>query len=103
MPSLRSKVASKIDLIWVKEHQDLIAACDSELIGKTFEEGNKVLEIKESFYKGYQCSPSDLKKIVDKYPQSILVGKRTIKAVFGKIPEKVYKVNTIPYCIVVKF
>ncbi|MFH1823252.1 MAG: DUF424 family protein [archaeon] len=33
-------------------YRKVIAVCDTELIGKTFEEGELNLEVKENFYKG---------------------------------------------------
>ncbi len=36
----------------VRSYRDIVAICDSELLGKYFEEGNFQLDIKESFYKG---------------------------------------------------
>ena len=35
-----------------KSYRDVVALCDSDLIGKRFEEGKFQLDIKESFYKG---------------------------------------------------
>ena len=36
----------------IKSYRDVIAICDSELLGKKFEQGEFQLDIKESFYKG---------------------------------------------------
>ncbi len=36
----------------IKSYRDIVAICDSELLGKYFEEGNFQLDVKESFYKG---------------------------------------------------
>ena len=35
-----------------KTYRDVVAICDSELIGKKFEQGKFQLYVKESFYKG---------------------------------------------------
>ncbi len=35
-----------------ESYRKVVAVCDSELIGKKFEEGNKQLDVKESFYEG---------------------------------------------------
>lgn len=39
-----------------KSYRDIIAVCDSELIGKKFEEGKFQLDIKENFFKGEETS-----------------------------------------------
>jgi hypothetical protein len=36
--------------------RDVVAICDSELLGKVFEEGQLQLDVKESFYKGEKGS-----------------------------------------------
>ena len=36
----------------IKSYRDIIAICDSELLGKKFEEGKFQLDVKESFFKG---------------------------------------------------
>jgi len=35
-----------------KSYRTVVAVCDSDLLGKKFEEGNKQLDVRESFYKG---------------------------------------------------
>jgi hypothetical protein len=60
----------------IKSYRDIVAVCDSELIGKTFvsqasddlgkssKEGKFQLEVKEAFFKGEQVSEEELKKII---------------------------------------
>ena len=36
----------------IKSYRDIVAICDSDLIGKRFEEGDFQIEVKESFFKG---------------------------------------------------
>ena len=60
----------------IKSYRDIVAICDSELIGKTFisqesdglgkssKKGKFQLDIKESFFKGKQVSEEELKKII---------------------------------------
>jgi hypothetical protein len=38
--------------------------CDADLLGKTFEEGRRQLEVRESFYKGEEMSHEDLVKLI---------------------------------------
>ena len=36
----------------IRSHRDIVAICDSNLLGKKFEEGKLQLDVKESFFKG---------------------------------------------------
>ena len=52
----------------VKVHETyrkIIAICDSELIGKKFEEGNLQLDVKESFYKGKEMKESKVLETIE--------------------------------------
>ena len=52
----------------IKSYRDVVAACDSSILGKKFEEsfGNaiKQLDVKESFYKGEEVSVEKAIKIM---------------------------------------
>ncbi|MFH1365415.1 MAG: DUF424 family protein [archaeon] len=48
----------------IKSYRDIVAICDSKLIGKVFEEGNFKLEVKENFFKGKEVSEKELIKIM---------------------------------------
>lgn len=39
-----------------RSYRDVVAICDSNLIGKKFEEGQKQLEVRENFYKDKELS-----------------------------------------------
>lgn len=95
--------------ILIKIHEtyrQVIAVCDSELLGKKFEQGNRQLEIDEAFFNGYEVSEEKAIKIIkDKLredacfnfagPHSVQAG---IKA--GAIDEScVMKVQNIPYAL----
>jgi hypothetical protein len=54
-------------MIFIKIHKSLrhvVAVCDSNLIGKKFEEGKKQLFLRESFYKGEGLEKKDALKIM---------------------------------------
>jgi uncharacterized protein len=54
--------------VWIKIHDDsrrIAAVCDSELIGKTFEEGKLQLKVNEHFYKGKECDELKAIKILN--------------------------------------
>ena len=47
-----------------KSYRNVVAICDSELLGKKFEEGQKCLEVKESFYNGSELPEEEIIKII---------------------------------------
>jgi len=47
-----------------KSYRIVVAACDSELLGKKFEEGIKQLDVRESFYKGIEVSEEEAIKVM---------------------------------------
>ena len=49
-----------------KTYRDVVAICDSNLIGKKFEQGKFQLDIKGSFYKGEECDTEKVKEIIKK-------------------------------------
>ena len=42
----------------------LVAICDSNLLGKKFEEGNLQLDLCSNFYKGEEKGPEEVKKCI---------------------------------------
>lgn len=48
----------------IKSYRDVVAICDFELLGKTFESGKFQLDVKESFYKGEEKTPEETLKIM---------------------------------------
>lgn len=53
----------------------MVAACSKELIGKKFREGEMVLELKESFYKGDLTTEEEFVELLKKATIANLVGK----------------------------
>jgi hypothetical protein len=70
-------------LFSVKKHISqghiLIAACDLELLGKRFEDGDLCLEIHEAFYGGEKVSRPILQRLLEMSTMANLVGKRAIR------------------------
>ncbi|HIH14880.1 MAG: hypothetical protein QT08_C0023G0004 [archaeon GW2011_AR17] len=65
-------------MISVQFHENVVSLCDSELIGKTFEEGKHFLVVSEIFYRGEEMNK---KKVIEVLKNAIsinLVGKKTI-------------------------
>lgn len=45
-------------------YRNVVCICDTELLGKKFEEGDRILDIRESFYKGDEISPDKVEEII---------------------------------------
>ncbi len=69
--------------IYVKEHNlgsgMMVAVCDKELVGKSFEGGGLFLKISESFYKGEEVTEREVVDSLKHATIANLVGKRSIK------------------------
>jgi uncharacterized protein len=65
-------------MILVKVHPGVVAICDAGLIGKRFEEGERVLEVSERFYKGAEKTVDEVRKILRTAENLNLVGEETI-------------------------
>lgn len=48
----------------IRSYRDIVAICDSEILGKKFEEGKFQLDIKESFFKGEEVSEEKTEEII---------------------------------------
>lgn len=49
-----------------RSYRDVVAVCDSDLLGKFFEEGERQLDVKESFFGGEEVDEATLKGIIGK-------------------------------------
>ncbi|MEM4259318.1 MAG: DUF424 family protein [Candidatus Pacearchaeota archaeon] len=98
--------------MFVKIHKSsnvrtVIAICDSDILGKKFEEGKRQLDIRESFYKGTDMNKPDVLKLMKR--QTIedasfnIVGKESIETALeaGIITKKgVFRISGIPFALV---
>lgn len=91
-------------MIYVKVYrvqgEVLLAACDEELLGKTFREGEIKLEVKERFYKGELVGEEKLESLLEEATIANLTGERCVsKAVeLGYVdPERVLRVQGVPH------
>lgn len=85
-------------------NREVIAISDKNLIGKEFEEGDKYLEVKKSFYEGDDLKEEEILKLLEDANSINIVGEESIKfALKNKIvdEEGILKVNKIPYAIVI--
>ncbi len=90
-----------------KSYKEVIAICDEGIIGKTFEEGNKQIFLRESFYKDKQMSKQEVLKLIYRYANEDatfnIVGKESIKTAVeaGLITEETtIKIQGIPIALV---
>lgn len=90
-----------------KSYRDVVAVCDSDLIGKRFEEGRFQMDIKENFYKGEEISEEKAMFIMKNMSREDatfnIVGKNSIKVAIqaGIIDEEaVGEIQSIPFALV---
>lgn len=67
-----------------KSYRDVVAICDSELIGKRFEEGRFQLDVKENFYKGEEADENQVIRMIERMSREDatfnLVGNEAVNA-----------------------
>lgn len=90
-----------------KSYRDVVAICDSELIGKFFEEGIFQLDVKESFYKGQEAYEDEIAKIMIKMSVEDatfnIVGKKSVALAMelGLVAEEgVKEISGVPFALV---
>lgn len=91
----------------IKSYRDVIAICDSDLIGRRFEEKNFQLDVKENFFKGDQAIEEEVLKIMLEMAKEDatfnIVGKKSINLALkaGIISEQgIKKIQGIPFALV---
>jgi len=91
--------------IYDQQNEKLLAACDKELLGKTFAEEDLHLDVKESFYGGREKELDDIEKEFRCATIANLVGKNTVdKAIengFG-FEEDVLWIEGVPHLQIVR-
>ncbi|NJE06325.1 DUF424 domain-containing protein [Thermococcus sp. M36] len=91
-------------MIYVKiyrvQGEVLLAACDEELLGKTFREGELKLEVKERFYKGNLVEEDALENLLEEATIANLTGERCVsKAIeLGYVDrERILYIDGVPH------
>jgi len=91
----------------IKSHRDIVALCDSDLIGKKFEEGQLQLDIKEDFFKGEDFNEREasliLKKMEKEDATFYVIGKNSIELCIKQNlinKNSVKYVQEIPFCLI---
>ncbi|MDK2869120.1 MAG: uncharacterized protein PWP39_355 [Pyrococcus sp.] len=83
----------------------LVAACDEELLGKTFREGELKLEVKERFYKGELMDVEELGRLLEEATIANLTGEKVVKKAIelGYIDEnRVLRIQGVPHAQMAK-
>ncbi|WP_297487736.1 DUF424 domain-containing protein [Thermococcus sp.] len=83
----------------------LLAACDEELLGKTFREGEFKLEVKERFYGGELVEEGRLRELLEEATIANLTGERCVsKAIdLGYVdPDRVLRIQGVPHAQMAK-
>jgi len=91
----------------IKTYRDIVAMCDSDLIGQRFEEGKFQLDVKENFYKGEEVDEEKaieiLKKMLKEDATFNIVGKKSVNTAIkaGVIsPDAVGKIQSVPFSLI---
>lgn len=91
----------------IKSYRDTVAICDSDLLGKKFEQENFQLEVKESFFKGREVSDDELAEIISDMSKEDatfnIIGENSINIALkeGLIEEdSIKKIQGIPFALV---
>jgi hypothetical protein len=85
--------------------QVLLAICDAEVLGKTFQESGIVFEVKEDFYRGVRTSVDEALNLVQQSTIVNLVGCNTVKKAIEKgyvHPEAVISICGVLHAQIVK-
>ena len=91
----------------IKSYRDVVAVCDSSILGKRFEQGNLQLDVKESFYKGEEVSEEKAIEIIKSMAAEDatfnIAGEKSVNAAIkaGVVSkESVGKIQGIPFAVV---
>ncbi len=91
----------------IESYRDVIAICDSELLGKRFEQGKFQLDVKESFFKGEETDEEkaiEIMRNMEKEDSTFnIIGKKSVNAALkaGIIEEEgIGKIKGIPFALV---
>jgi len=91
----------------IRSYRDVVAICDSNLIGKKFEEDKFQLDVKESFYKGEETSEEETIKIMQAMSREDaifnIVGRKSINTALkaGIISEDgVKRIKGVPFALI---
>ena len=82
------------------DNQMLLAICDSDLIGKKFEEGKKQLDLTSDFYKGEEKTEQETADLMRNSYIMNIVGEKSVQLAIKEdliSEEDTNKIDNIPY------
>ena len=90
-----------------KTYRDVVAICDSNLIGKKFEQDKFQLDVKESFYKGEETTSEKAIELMQKLSEQDstfnIVGENSVNTALkaGIISKSgIKKIQDIPFALI---
>ena len=89
-----------------QSYRNVVAVCDSSLLGKKFEEGKRQLDIRENFYKDRELSKEEAIKLMQRQAKEDatfnIVGEESVNAAIEAeiiTRENVGKIADIPFAL----
>ena len=86
-------------------NQVLLAACDADVLGKTFRNEDFVFEVKEEFYKGFKTDIEEAVNLIEKSTIVNLVGSKIVKRAIERgyvHPEAVIEICGVLHAQIIK-
>ena len=90
-----------------KSYRNVVAICDTEILGEYFEQGNRILDVRESFYNGEEIGEKELIEVMkDLTAEDVtfnIAGEQSCKAALkaGIISkEGIKKVEGVPFALI---
>lgn len=85
----------------------IVAICDTELLGKKFEEGKFQLDVRENFYHGQEVSEKSLLPLIREYAKEdatfMIIGKESVNAALKTSlisKEGIKTIQNIPFAMI---
>jgi uncharacterized protein len=69
---------------WEIDSRIILAVCDKEHLGKTFEEGELCFKASEKFYGGEEITPQELEKLLFQVDSANLFGNKCVEIALKK-------------------
>ena len=90
-----------------KSYRHVVAICDSEIVGKLFEEGMFQLDVKESFYKGQEAQEEEIIRLIKRMSAEDatfnIVGEKSINLAIelGIVAEdSIRRISGVPFAMI---
>jgi len=90
-----------------KSYRDIVAICDSDLIGKKFEEDKFQLQISESFFGGDKKTQEEVENIINDFNKEDaifnIIGEKSVAVALKSgiiTDESIKKIQNIPFSMV---